>query len=295
MFENLREKAIEWGLTDDERTRINHALKNLNSAGYDPWGVSPDALATSLIPALWFYKNYFRVETEGLENIPPGRVMLVANHGGQVPIDGTLIATAVLTQGNPPRVVRGMVERWAPSLPFVSTFFARTGQLTGDIRNARDILEHEEALMVFPEGVSGSGKSIFERYKLQKFGNGFMRLALDMHCPIVPVSVVGTEESLPSLTALKPLAKKLGIPYLPLIPTGIIPLPTKVFIRFGTPIYPKCETQDPSATELEPLVAEVKRSIKTAINETLRRRGEKIFTGGNAAKRTRIDTGRGQE
>ncbi len=220
--------------------------------------------------------------------------MLIANHGGQVPIDGTLIATAVLSEGNPPRIVRGMVERWAPSLPFISTFFARTGQLTGDIRNARDILEHEEALMVFPEGVGGSGKSIFERYKLQKFGFGFMRLALEMRTPIVPVSVIGTEESLPSVSALRPLAKMLGIPYLPVIPTGPLPLPTKVFIKFGKPIYPVCENSDPTESELAPLVNEVRRAIKTGIHETLRLRGEKIFTGGDAStthKSTRTEGG----
>lgn len=282
MLRELRDRFVEWGLSNEDRQRVKQALNNLNSVGYDPWGVSPEALSASLIPALWLYKNYFRVDAKGLENIPAGRVMLIANHGGQVPIDGTLIATAVLSQGNPPRVVRGMVERWAPSLPFISTFFARTGQLTGDIRNARDILDHEEALMVFPEGVGGSGKPIFERYKLKKFGLGFMRLALETKTPIVPVSVVGTEEALPSLSALRPLAKKIGIPYLPMIPTGPLPLPTKVFIRFGKPIYPECPSTDPTEDELVPLVNDVKRAIKLGIHEVLRLRGEKIFTGGGA-------------
>src|SRR5690606_38472028 len=183
MFRGLKQKVINAYLSDDEKSRVERALKHLASTGFDPWGVNPETLKASLASTIWFYRKYFRVITHGIQNVPAGRCLLVANHSGQVPIDGMLIATAVLLERDPPRLVRGMVERWAPSLPFVSTFFSRCGQVTGDIHNAKALLESDECVMVFPEGVAGSGKTIFERYELQRFGTGFVRLAMEKKTP----------------------------------------------------------------------------------------------------------------
>ena len=265
-------------LSLDEEMRVERALTHLNSAGFDDWGVSPEALKVSLAGTLWLYRHYFRVEQTGIGNVPSGRVLLVANHGGQVPIDAMLIGTSLMFEGDRPRLARGMVERWAPGLPFISTWFARCGQITGDIRNCRELLERDESVLVFPEGVAGSGKTVFERYELKRFGTGFLRLALETKTPIVPIAVIGMEESLPSLTALLPLAKRLGIPYIPIIPTGLIPLPTKVSIRFGAPL--KFDT-DPNASdaEIEALVDRVKFAVRQELETGLEKRGERIFTG----------------
>ncbi|NCA27190.1 MAG: glycerol acyltransferase, partial [Methylophilaceae bacterium] len=103
----------------------------------------------------------------------------IANHGGQIPIDGLLIGLAMLLEAKPARVVRGMIERWVPGLPFVSSFFSKVGQIVGDVRNCRELLEQEQAVLVFPEGVRGSGKTVFQKYRLQRFGTGFIRLALE--------------------------------------------------------------------------------------------------------------------
>jgi 1-acyl-sn-glycerol-3-phosphate acyltransferase len=226
----------------------------------------------------WFYRKYFRVETTGIENIPKGRCLIIGNHGGQVPIDAMLVTASLLLEGNPPRLARGMVERWAPSLPWISTFFARCGQITGDVRNCRDLLENDECVMVFPEGVGGSGKTIFHRYELQRFGTGFVRLALETKSPIVPTAVIGMEESLPSISGLAPLAKSLGIPYIPVVPTGPIPLPTKVTIRYGAPLLLSGDPDAPDS-EVERLVEQVKNALRFEIEAGLKIRGEKIFTG----------------
>ena len=274
----LKEKLIRKLMTAEEEVRVERALTHLNSTGYDDWGVSPDTLKASLASSLWFYRHYYRVVTSGIENVPAGRVLLVANHSGQVPIDGMFIATSLLLEGKPPRLARGMVERWAPALPFISTWFARCGQITGDIRNCRELLERDECVMVFPEGVMGSGKTIFERYELQKFGTGFMRLALETKTPILPIAVIGLEESLPSLSKLAPLAKRFGIPYIPVIPTGFIPLPTKVSIRFGKPMTFEANS-NVTDSEIEGLVDQVKFALRKELEEGLEKRGERIFTG----------------
>lgn len=275
---NLKQFIIHQGLSEEEQKRVDQIFSNLNSAGYDRWGVSPEDIKTSLASSLWFYRNYFRVEVCGIEKVPAGKVILAGNHSGQIPIDGALLATAMVMDAQPPRLIRGMVERWAPSLPFISTFFARMGQVTGDSHNCRDLLENGEAVMVFPEGTAGSGKTIFERYQLQKFGTGFARLSIETQSPIQPIAIIGCEEALPSLSRLMPFAKMLGMPYLPLVFTGMIPLPTKVTLRFCDPIQPGIAA-DSTDAEVQKIVDQVRESIAQELKTGLEIRGEKIFTG----------------
>jgi 1-acyl-sn-glycerol-3-phosphate acyltransferase len=277
MFRALKQKIIDAYLSDDEKSRVERALKHLASTGFDPWGVNPETLKASLASTIWLYRKYFRVATHGIQNVPAERCLLIANHSGQIPIDGMLIATAVLLERDPPRLVRGMVERWAPALPFISTFFSRCGQVTGDMHNAKTLLESDECVMVFPEGVAGSGKTVFERYELQKFGTGFVRLALETKTPIVPIAVIGCEEMLPSLSRLDPIAKPLGIPYLPVLPT-LLPLPTKITIRFGEPIAFEGGPDEPDS-EVYRKVEQVKNAIRSELDLGLKARGENIFTG----------------
>lgn len=278
MMRTLKQKIINAYLSKDERSKVERALKNLASTGFDPWGVNPETVKASIASVIWFYRRYFRVVNHGLENIPSGRCLFISNHSGQVPIDGILITTALLLELEPPRLIRGMIERWAPSLPFVSTFFSRCGQITGDIHNAKSLLDRGESLMVFPEGVTGIGKTIFNRYELQNFGTGFVRLAMETKTPILPIAVIGCEEALPSLSKLSPLAKKLGIPFIPIIPTGPFPLPTKVTIRFGKPILFEGNPDEPDS-EIRKKVEIVKDAIRAELKVGLEARAEKIFTG----------------
>lgn len=283
-----KDLLIELGLTDTERRRIDEAHLDINSAGFDDWGLDPETLKASLAVTRWIYTDYFRVRSSGLEKIPAGRVLLIANHGGQIPLDGMLIGMSLLLESRPARVVRGMIERWVPGLPFVSSLFSRMGQIVGDVRNCRELLEKEQCVLVFPEGVRGSGKTIFNRYKLQRFGTGFIRLALETGTPIVPVAVVGCEEAYPSLMNLKPIAKLFGAPYIPVTPffpflgaVGALPLPTRVTIDFGEPMH---FTGDPDApeAEIEEKAARVRDAVQGLVDEAVHRRGKRIFSGAKA-------------
>src|SRR5687767_9968845 len=102
-----------------------------NEYGVDPFGFSLEFAMSAVAPMVWIYRHYHRVETHGVEKVPKGRVLLVSNHSGQLPMDGVMICLAMLIEGNPPRAVRSMVEKWVPSLPYVSTFMARVGQIVG--------------------------------------------------------------------------------------------------------------------------------------------------------------------
>ena len=287
MLDRLKKKLIESRLSSEELDRIQGALSKLNSAGFDPWGLDPETLKTSVALMKWIYTDYFRVETVGIERIPAGRVLLIANHGGQLPLDGFLIGMSLLLRADPARIPRGMVERWAPSVPFVNTLFSRLGQMVGDHRNCRELLEKDECVLVFPEGVAGSGKTIQHRYELQKFGTGFVRLALETGSPVVPVAVIGCEETYPSLYDFKPLAKLLKAPYIPVTPFfpllglfGAIPLPTQVTLRFGEPVKFEGDPDAPDA-EIEKKVDRVREALNIEIQEGLKIRGGRIFGGAN--------------
>jgi len=243
----------------------------------DPFGFDPDYLRYVLPVAAWVYRHYFRVNTYGLENIPHGGALLISNHSGQLPIDAMMIVTACLVDRDEPLMVRSMVERWVPSLPFVSWFFARCGQILGTRDNFRLLTELGSAILVFPEGVVGINKTFDKAYKLQGFGLGFMRLALENGLPIVPVAVVGAEEQAPALYNLAPVARLLGIPAFPITPTfplfgplGMLPLPVKYHIHFGEPMLFDGNPDDEDrviAGKVDVVKAEVQRLIDAGLEQ----------------------------
>lgn len=244
----------------------------------DPFGFDPNAVRYTVVLAQRLYRDYFRVEVSGIEDVPAGRVLLIANHSGQLPFDGMAIATAMLLDHSPPRFVRSMVEKWTAQLPFVSVFFPRVGQIVGVPENCKFLLEREEAILVFPEGSRGISKPFSKRYQLEAFGLGFMRLALETHTPIVPVSVVGAEEQYISIADLAPVAKVLGMPAFPvlpqlLLPGGFMPLPMKYRIRFGAPMTFTGDDDDEDAI-IDEKVQKVRSTIQSMVNVGLRdRRG----------------------
>lgn len=209
---------------------------NIGSQGYDPWGLNLDTAKLAYGSLRWLYHNYFRVQAHGLDNVPAdGRVLIVANHGGQLPLDAALASFAVINESAHPRLPRPMIERFFPTVPFLGNILNSFGAVVGDPTNCAKMLEREEAVVVFPEGIRGSGKPYRLRYQLQRFGHGFMHLAMEHATPIVPVGIVGCEETMPSLGNIKPLADLLKLPYFPM--AAPVMLPARVVINFGTPMH----------------------------------------------------------
>jgi 1-acyl-sn-glycerol-3-phosphate acyltransferase len=273
LADDLKRTLRSWtdSLAGAERAVALRTLgRPLNEFGVDRFGFDVDYLLAAAAPLIWLYKNYFRVETHGIEKAPPGRLLLVANHGGQIPIDGAMVAVAMLLEANPPRAVRTMTEKWAATLPFISTVFARSGQIVGTPENCRRLLEEDEAVLVFPEGVRGISKLWPQRYQLQDFGLGFMRLALETNTPIVPVAVIGAEEQAPAVLNLKPLGKLIGFPALPLTLTPL-PLPTKYRLYFGDALH-FTGLADDEDVELDKKVRVVKSAIQALLQQGLEER-----------------------
>ena len=282
-LQTLIEQLDDMVLDEELRSILDRLPSEVNEFGYDPWGLHPETAVRTLFATRWLYRTWFRTEVHGIENIPEGRVLLIANHGGQLPLDGLIVGTATALEGNPPRILRAMVERWVPTLPFVSTLFARCGQIVGNRDDCRKLLENEQAVLVFPEGVRGSGKTIWHRYELQRFGLGFMRLALETGAPIVPVGVVGSEESIPSVLDLKSVARLVGAPYLPvpatlplLGPLSMLPLPTKFILHFGEPMQ-FGGNPDASDAEVHDKVEQVKDAMRGLIQRGRDLRGGRVF------------------
>jgi 1-acyl-sn-glycerol-3-phosphate acyltransferase len=256
------------------RDRLEKLTPPANEYGVDPYGFDAQFTVSAVAPFLWLYRKYFRVATYGIEKVPgDGRVLIVANHSGQLPFDAAMLGAALLVDKDPPRAARALVEKWVPQLPFVSSFYARLGQVVGTPENCRRLLAAGEALLVFPEGVRGLNKPFSERYRLKSFGTGFMRLALETQSPIVPVGIVGAEEQSPSLGNLDRVARLVGMPALPLTPTGVVPLPlpTRYHIHFGDPLTFTGSADDEDAV-LEEKALQVRRAIEALIETGLRAR-----------------------
>ncbi|MFP8878176.1 MAG: lysophospholipid acyltransferase family protein, partial [Myxococcota bacterium] len=243
----------------DLQTQIDERLakipNQINRYGYDAYGMSPRWIRRALLPAALLYRHYFRVETFGIERLPRGRVLVISNHAGQLPFDGAMLATALLLEASPPRIARSMGEFWIPRLPWISVAAARAGALVGTPRNCRHMLENDECVVAFPEGVRGMNKVFSQRYQLQRFGTGFMRLALESGAPIVPVAIVGSEEQQPGIANLAGLGRSLGMPPVPITltfpwlgPLGLLPLPVKYRIHFGEPMLFDGDPSDEDAT-----------------------------------------------
>ena len=256
----------------------------LNEYGYDRFGFSPEEARRSLVPSALLYRHYFRVSTQGIDNVPPGRALIISNHAGQLPFDAAMLGMAMLLEAEPPRIARGMGEFWIPQLPFVSTSAHRMGGMVGTPENCTALLEDGECVLVFPEGVRGMNKTFDQRYQLQRFGTGFLRLALATRTPIVPVGIVGSEEQQPGIVNLESAGRLLGMPALPITlgfpwlgPLGLLPMPVKYWIGFGEPI-----TLEGSGDEEDAAVAVLVEQVRGAIDEQLeigRSQRKGIFSG----------------
>lgn len=198
------------------------------------------------------YRYWFRAELDGLENVPrDGGALLVANHAGSVPSDAPVIMHGIEEELGRP--LYGLAEHLFRTIPVVGTLWARGGGVAAHPDNAHRLLHDEGQLaLVFPEGAKGPGKTYAERYRLRRFGRGgFIEVAMRAGVPVVPIAVMGAEESMPNLTTIPGLAKAFGLPYVPITPqmlaapffgplapvATMLYLPAKFRVKFLPPVH----------------------------------------------------------
>jgi 1-acyl-sn-glycerol-3-phosphate acyltransferase len=249
----------------------------------DEWGRSERARA--LFRRLYgpVYRHWFRAEWEGLEKIPRhGGALLVANHAGAIPADATVIMHGIEEELGRP--VYGLADNLFRSIPLIGTAWARGGGVPAHPDNAYRLLRDQHQLvLVFPEGTKGTGKPYSQRYRLRRFGRGgFVEIAMRAGVPVIPITVVGSEEVMPILAKSARLAKVLGLPYVPLTanmlllgPLGLVGyFPAKLKLRVGDPVafdVPPDQARYPRSRVFEEAEA-IRQRMQTSLYDMLRQR-----------------------
>jgi 1-acyl-sn-glycerol-3-phosphate acyltransferase len=247
----------------------------------DDWGRSERARAVARRAFGPLYRNWFRVEWQGLEHLPTtGGGLLVANHAGAVPMDGPVIMHGIEEEMGRP--VYTLAENVLWSMPVVGTLFSRVGGVNAHPDNAYRLLREEGQLaLVFPEGTKATGKTFTERYQLRRFGRGgFVQLAARAGVPVVPIAVVGSEEAMPNLANVAPLARVLGVPYVPVTaqmlvlgPLGAFAfLPAKFTVRVLEPVHlelPPGRERYSAAAVMEE-AERIRQRVQEALHDMLR-------------------------
>ena len=229
------------------------------------------------------YTRWFRAEWEGLEKIPrAGGALLVANHAAAIPSDAPVIMHGIEKELGRP--VYGLADFFFRGVPVVGTLWSRAGGVTAHPDNAHRLLHDEGQLaLVFPEGVKGPSKLYKDRYQLKRFGRGgFVETAMRAGVPIVPIAVVGAEESMPILARSNTLARALKLPFVPLTanmvllgPLGLVAyFPAKFKLRVLDPVYfdvPAGQDRYPRSRVMDESEA-IRTSIQDALYDILSRR-----------------------
>jgi 1-acyl-sn-glycerol-3-phosphate acyltransferase len=245
----------------------------------DEWGLDWEFVEVVRPFFEFMYYKYWRVESTGLEKIPDkGRALLVSNHSGQLPWDGAMLSTAIYSEHPYQRLSRNLYATWFPTVPFLSTILERGGQVLASVENGTRLLEQDELVAVFPEGIKGVSKLFKDRYQLARFGRGgFVKMALNTQAPIIPVSIVGAEETYISIYKSQTISRLTGLPFFPIslrFPwlglLSLIPFPTKWFIDFGTPIETKA--YEPDSAQNLVLVSQLSDQVRNIVQEMINSR-----------------------
>jgi 1-acyl-sn-glycerol-3-phosphate acyltransferase len=254
----------------------------------DDFGLDPtyEARIQPLLDAL--YERYFRVHVEGAEHVPlQGGAVLVCNHSGTLPWDGVMLKTALRHAHPERRALRWLSDDFVFHSPFLGAWLNRIGAVRACPENAERLLERGELLAVFPEGVKGIGKPYRERYQLQRFGRGgHVKLALRKGVPLIPVAIVGAEETYPLLYKVRAFSKLLGVPFVPITPLfpwlgplGLVPLPSRWRIVIGEPMH-ELDGLRKSADDtvvINELNEQVRGKVRTMLQDALQARGQSAF------------------
>jgi len=267
----------------EERLDLEPADEAIRRGDVDAWGRSERvrSLARSLYSPM--YKYWFRVEWEGLEHIPrDGGALCVSNHAGAIPSDAPAIMHGIETELGRP--VYGLAEYLFRAMPVVGTLWSRVGGVPAHPDNAYRLLHDDrELVLVFPEGTKGTGKHYRDRYRLRRFGRGgFVEIAMRSGVPVIPIAVVGAEESMPILFKSRRLAALMNIPYFPITantmllgPAGLVTyLPAKFKIRVLPPVHfdvPSDQERYPRARVMEE-ADHIREQIQEALYDMLRAR-----------------------
>jgi 1-acyl-sn-glycerol-3-phosphate acyltransferase len=283
-----RKRTASTALVPVPKDEGDDGLRDPRRSDVDEWGRSEHMREIARQVYGPMYRSWHRVEWEGLENIPTdGGALLVSNHAGAIPADAPAIMHGIEEELGRP--VYGLADELFKMMPIIGTMWSRVGGVLAHPDNAYRLLREQKQLaLVFPEGTKGTGKLYGDRYQLARFGRGgFVQIAMRAGVPVVPIAVVGAEEAMPTLFKINPLAKALGLPYVPITanmlalgPLGMLPFPAKIKIRVLEPVAFEVEPDQPrySRSLIMDESERIRQQIQEALYDMLRHR-ESVWYG----------------
>ncbi len=231
-----------------------------------------DTVTAGLRPVLDLSQPYI----DGVENLPAdGRFLLVGNHT-QVGAEVFLISDAVRRSLG--KRVRPLADRGFGQLP--ADLLTAFGAVVGAPETARELMRHDQSILVFPGGGREIPKYKGEQYMLRWQGRaGFARLSVENGYPIVPAGLVGGDDVYRSWTTRdsayaqfsEAVARKMNgrpemaMPLLRGIGPTLIPRPQRMYLRFGAPI----DTARPRGVGRQTWTESVKQQTQMALERIL--------------------------
>jgi len=244
---------------------------------FDLKNLDRDTLLYRVLPRLMMeiLRKYFRLEVEGLENIPKkGSGIIAPNHSGYTGFDALLLSHIIHEEAR--RIPRVLTHHFWFLTKTTAIPAHKMGFTEATFENGVHELKKNNLILLFPEGEYGNFKPTTKLYQLQEFKRGFIRMALTTQSPIIPTLVIGAEETHINLSQLK-FTKFLKGTVIP-VPLNILPLPVKWKIKFLPPIR---LPYAPSAAEDRDLVCdiaeEIQEQMQEALSEEIQKRGGKFF------------------
>jgi 1-acyl-sn-glycerol-3-phosphate acyltransferase/nucleoside-diphosphate-sugar epimerase len=232
----------------------------------------------------FFHDYYWRIEVKGGEHIPrQGRAVLVGMHRGFMPFDGVMAFECVVREVG--RYPRFLIHPCLIKTPFPFDF-NKLGCLKVSRENADCVLQHDELLGFYPEGIQGAFRYYRGVYQLGKFGRDeYVKAALRNQAPIVPFVTVGSAEIFPVLAKFhwrwwKEQSLWPCFPIAPPFPLLPLPLPTKWHTQFLEPLHVEHHYPPEAANDLATVRAisqEVRTSMQDTIDALLTRRKSLFF------------------
>ncbi len=215
-------------------------------------------------------RKYFRVEVEGLENVPKkGAAIVVPNHSGFSGLDAMILSHILIHDRK--RVPRVLTHGFWFFIQWTTQVAEKLGFFKATYENGIYGLNRNDLIVLFPEGEAGNFKSSQKMYQLQEFKRGFVRMALQTGAPIIPTLIIGAEETSINLSQYK-LTKFLKGSLIP-IPLNIIPLPIKWKIRFLPPIELPYKSEAVKDLQLaRDLASEIQEQMQAELNREIKKR-----------------------
>lgn len=254
----------------------------------DPFGEDPEYIARYQ-KTLWRYLHdvHWRIEELDTHHLPQaGRAVLVGIHRGLMPWDGVMLHSAI--QRHRGRNIRFLIHPSLIKMPFLFNYMTKIGGIPACRENAEWVLERDELLGIFPEGIRGAFTYYRDAYQLKRFGRDeYVRMALRHRAPLVPFVTVGSAEIFPIVAKIdwtwwRRYSEWPTLPIAPPFPFVPIPLPTKWHTRFLEPL-PVHEQYEPAAADDRAVVARISEQVQERMLDAwldLRRRRKHLFWGG---------------